>query len=437
MDRVKSQKIGQAIFVVGLQYGDEGKGKIVDLLAQNVSAVVRGNGGSNAGHTIVLDSGVVAALHQLPSGIAYAGKQNIIGHGVLLDPVRLVQEMEDVGRKGIKLSPRNLVISDMAHMVLPKHKLLDAARESGEKAQGSTKAGIAYAASDKSLREGIRAEAIVNRSKKELFEIARQGLQENIMGSAIPGFPFSVNTEEAFKLAEEFAESAISLKPFIKDTPSLLNKILDDGENILIEGAQAYGLDVNHGKYPFSTSTGTTVPALIDGTGINIKRAGTVVGVVKATPSKVGGGSFVTRIDDDKIASNTRGKKGEVDGEYGATTGRQREVGYLDLVMLKRAVLINGVDEIALTKFDCIKRHGRKTKIAVAYEHKTSGKKLLIPPNCDEDLQMCKPIYKEFPTWENDSSKAALDYLKFIEEYLETKITIVSNGPERNQIILR
>lgn len=417
---IGKNKIGRAIFVVGLQHGDEGKGKIVDLLTKGVSAVARGNGGSNAGHTIILENGKVLALHQLPSGVAYPGKLNVIGHGVLVDPVRLLEEIEDAASKGLGITPENLAISDMAHMVLPHHKELDALREAGGGAQGSTKAGIAYAASDKSLREGLRIETILNKSV------------EDLKAHALSKFSSTTNSQ---KLCEEFVAAAVKLKPFIKDTPAVLNQILGKGEDVLIEGAQAYGLDINHGKYPYTTSTGTTVPALIDGTGINPKRAGKVVGVAKATPSKVGGGSFVSRIADETIANTTRGKKGEIDGEYGATTGRQREVGYLDLVLLKRAIQINGVDEIALTKFDCLKRHGKTTKIVTAYQ--LDGRQLLVPPNSDFDLSRCKPVFEEFPTWQDDTSKEASSYLDFIEKYLLTPVGIIGNGPGRDQVIIR
>lgn len=426
MNSAGKHAYGQAIFVVGLQYGDEGKGKIVDMLTADVSAVVRGNGGSNAGHTIVLENGRPIALHQLPSGIVSFGKLNVIGHGVFTDPVRLVNEMKQVRAEGITISPDNLAISDMSHMVFPKHKLADAARENGLKPQGSTKAGIAFAASDKSLREGIRVEVIRNKTETELAELARAGLEQLNLDDG------TVDIEQS---AKEFAQSAIQLKPYIQDTPTVLNNLLDGGQDILVEGAQAYGLDINHGKYPYTTSSGTTVAALIEGIGINPKRAGRVVGVVKATPSKVGGGCFVAKIEDELIATNTRGNKGEVDGEYGATTGRQREVGYLDLVMLKRAIQINGVDEIALTKFDCLKRHGLITKIAVAYN--CNGVELLVPPNSDQELATCTPVYKDFPTWHDHTSTEAQNYITFIEDYLGTPISIVSTGPGRKQVIVR
>jgi adenylosuccinate synthase len=438
------QHFGEAIFVVGLQYGDEGKGKIVDLLAAQAAVVARGNGGANAGHTIVLENGKTAALHQLPSGIAYSAKLNVIGHGVLVDAVRLWEEITEVREKDIDVTPENLAISGMAQMVFPKHKAQDAARESGKKAQGSTKAGIAYAASDHSLREGIRVEALQTKTRAQLTHIAYKGLREAKTRKNVLGIMRPTKRREARELAKDFVHSAMKLVPYIRDTPQLLNDMLEAGDNVLVEGAQAHGLDKHHGKYPYVTSTGTTIPALIEGTGINPKRAGKVIGIVKATPSKVGGGSFVSKIKDETIAGSTRGNKDDVDGEYGATTGREREVGYLDLVALKRAIMINGVDEIALTKFDCIRRHGAITKIAIAYRQEVidedgSGiiKILDTPPSCDEELARCEPIYKDFPTWEDDTSQEAQNYLDFIERYLKTKITMVSNGPERDQVIMR
>jgi adenylosuccinate synthase len=397
----------KATFVVGLQYGDEGKGKIVDHLAETYDVVVRGNGGANAGHTIVLKNGQALALHQIPSGIVYKNTLNIIGNGCFVDPIKLVGEIEDAKSKGINISPKSLLISEAAHLVLPIHKQRDAERESGDKGQGSTKAGIAFTAADKFLRVGIRAEIIEHSSLEELSEIA----------------------------GKEFAECAVRLKDYLCDSVELIQQLLASGKKVLAEGAQAFGLDINHGKYPFVTSADTTVAGLMSGTGINYKQVGRVIGVAKATPSKVGGGPFVTIIKDEKIAGQTRGEKGKVDSEFGATTGREREVGYLDLVALKRAVEVNGVDEIALTKFDCVNRHGGTTKIAVAYE--LNGEKITSPPSSGAELYECKPTYKEFSTWQDDNSAEAENYLKFIEDYLKVTITMVGNGPKRDQLIIR
>lgn len=396
-----------AIFVVGLQYGDEGKGKIVDYLAEKSDVVIRANGGANAGHTIMLKDGQPLALHQIPSGIAYEKALNIIGNGCFLDPVKLVEEIEDAKSKGVKITPKNLKISKTAHLVLPIHKEKDAEREGGSKAQGSTKAGIAFAAADKALREGLRAEAIAESTPDDLVKI----------GGA------------------EFAQAASKLSNFLCDSVELIQDLISSGKAVLVEGAQAFGLDINHGKYPYTTSSDTTVAGLMGGSGINYKQVGKVVGVAKATPSKVGGGPFVTQIKDEQVAAQTRGEKGKVDSEFGATTGREREVGYLDLVALKRAVEVNGVDEIALTKFDCVNRHGPTTKVATAYEFK--GKKITTPPSSGVELYECTPIYEELPTWQDDSSPEAKKYIKFVENYLKVPVTMIGNGPAREQLIIR
>ncbi len=398
---------GLATFIVGLQYGDEGKGKIVDYLAEKSDVVIRANGGANAGHTIMLKNGQALALHQIPSGIAYDKTINIIANGCFLDPVKLAQEIKDANSKGIEVTPKNLKISKAAHLVLPIHKEKDEQREGGTSAQGSTKAGIAFAAADKSLREGIRAEAIAESTRDDLVKIG----------------------------GEEFADAATQLANYLTDSVELIHELLATGKKTLVEGAQAFGLDINHGKYPFVTSSDTTVSGLMGGSGINYKQVARVIGVAKATPSKVGGGPFVTIIKDEQVAAQTRGEKGKVDSEFGATTGREREVGYLDLVALKRAVEVNGVDEIALTKFDCINRHGATTKVAVAYEFK--GKKITSPPGSGVELYECTPVYEELPTWQDDNSQEAQKYIKFIEDYLKVPVTMVGNGPGREQLIIR
>lgn len=410
--------------VVGLQYGDEGKGKIVDWLAEKHDVVVRGNGGSNAGHTIVLTNSQTLALHQIPSGVAYPDKLNIIGNGCFFDPVKLASEIKDAVSKGAEISPKNLVISKMAHLVLPVHKAKDALREGGVGAQGSTKAGIAFVAADKYLREGIRAEYILNKTEKELYDLAYKGLVN--LGEA---------KTQAAAQSTEFALEALKLADYIGDTVALVHGHFKDGKKILLEGAQAFGLDINHGKYPYTTSSDTTVPGLLSGSGLNYKQVGKVVGVAKATPSKVGGGQFVTEITDEKLASQTRGDKGKVDSEYGATTGRERSVGYLDLVALKRAVDVNGVDELALTKFDCLVRHGSTTKVCVAYMF--DGQEITSPPSSNEELAKCSPIYRDFPTWQDNKSTEANQYLALIENYLEIPVTMIGTGPGRNDLIFR
>lgn len=415
---------GNVTAVVGLQYGDEGKGKIVDYLAEKSDVVVRANGGANAGHTIVLENGSTLALHQIPSGIAYGSTQNIIGNGCFVDPVKLVDEIKDAQSKGLDIDENNLVISSSAHLVLPVHKMKDSTREEGVGAQGTTKAGIAFVAADKALRSGVRCEHVLSSSESELYELAYSSLVELGLAKA-----------DAKALATEFALAAISLIKLIKDSTVLLQQNILQGENILLEGAQAFGLDINHGKYPFVTSSDTTVSGLLSGSGTNYKQIKDVVGVAKAIPSKVGGGEFVTKINDENIASASRGEKGKVDSEYGATTGREREVGYLDLVALKKAIAINGVDKIALTKFDCLIRHGKTTKVAIAYEY--GGKEIKDAPSSSAELAKCTPVYKDFPTWSDSESDEAESYIKFIEDFTETPITMLGTGPNRDDLIIR
>lgn len=425
---------GAANFVVGMQYGDEGKGKVVDLLSATHKVAVRANGGANAGHTILTESGTKLALHQLPSGVAYPDTLNVIGHGVFLDPVRLREELSEAYAQGMELTSRRLAISTLCHLVLPIHKARDAARESGEKGQGSTKSGIAFVASDKALREGIRAHVILRHDQAALESVAYDELAQY--------------ASNARTLAREFAEASLTMQPFLTDTVELLHQKLAEGENILVEGAQAFGLDIDHGKYPYTTSSITTVPGLLVGSGINHRHVGGVIGVVKATPSKVGEGAFVTKITDKAIAASTRGEKGQVDAEFGATTGREREVGYLDLVSLKRAVMVNGVDEIALTKFDCLNRHGDTTKIAVAYEYKDlmgNVTQMTVMPSSNSSLNRCTPIYETFKTWGDITGTDKFDdlpidakrYIRYIEEYLGVPVTLIGTGPGRHQTIIR
>lgn len=401
---------GKVTAVVGLQYGDEGKGKIVDYLAEKADIVVRANGGANAGHTIVRAGGESLALHQIPSGIVYPDKYNVIASGCFLDPVKLVEEIEDARKKGVRISPDNLQISNSVHIVLPIHKEKDAQREQGQGAQSSTKSGIAYVAADKALREGLRGEDIGWRSMQWLEK----------------------------KGGKEFAESVDKIRKYFNESVSTLHNDLEKGKNILLEGAQAFGLDINYGKYPYVTSSDTTVAGLLSGSGLNYKQLKKVVGVAKVIPSKVGGGVFVTKIDNEKLATSLRGEKGKVDSEYGATTGRQREVGYLDLVALKSAVKINGVDELVLTKFDCIKRYGEKTKVAVDYKiGDGTVSDISVQPTSNLWLSTCKPIYKEFATWDDPYSKEASEYIKFIEKYLDIPVTMLGTGPNRQDLIVR
>jgi adenylosuccinate synthase len=425
--------------IVGLQRGDEGKGRFVDLVAGDYAIIARGNGGSNAGHTVMPDTLEPLALHQVPSGISHPGKLNIIGNGVYVDPRRLVDEFADVRAAGFVVSPKNLLISDAAHLVLPHHIGLDGLRENSLKAQGSTRSGIAYVAADKYLREGVRMENVW--LPKILKERAIDGLQE--LNKRLPQDKRST-PEEIQAIVANWLESVETLKPYLADTVEIINNKLEAGEQVLAEGAQAFWLDVNHGMYPSVTSSSTTVAGLLDGLGVSAKHLGKVTGVAKSVKSHVGSGPFVTEITDKALADNVRGSFGLADSEYGATTRRPRRIGYPDLVELRNAIRINGIDELALSKLDHVPRYGKSVNIAASYTYK--GQERLTAPTSGLALAACTPNYKTYPTWWQDISEMhdlsdlpneAVAFIDVFEQELKVPVTKIGVGPSRNQVIRR
>jgi adenylosuccinate synthase len=425
--------------VVGLQRGDEGKGRFVDLVAGDYAIIARGNGGSNAGHTLMPDTLEPLALHQVPSGISRPGKLNIIGNGVYVDPRRLVAELVDVRAAGFEVSPKNLLISDAAHLVLPHHIGLDGLRENSLKAQGSTRSGIAYVAADKYLREGVRMENAW--LPKILKERAIDGLQT--LNKQLPKDKQQTN-EEIRKIVDEWLQTIETLKPHLADTVEIINDKLQDGEAVLAEGAQAFWLDVNHGMYPSVTSSSTTVAGLLDGLGVSAKHLGKITGVAKSVKSHVGSGPFVTEITDKDLAANVRGTFGLADSEYGATTQRPRRIGYPDLVELRNAIRINGVDELALSKLDHVPRYGTTVNVATSYNYK--GQERLTAPTSAHALEECTPNYKTCDTWHNDISDMhefselpaeAVAFVDLFEEELKVPVTKIGVGPGRSQVIQR
>jgi adenylosuccinate synthase len=426
--------------IVGLQRGDEGKGRFVDLEAREYDVIARGNGGANAGHTVVPDGMEPIALHQIPSGIAHPDKLNVIGNGVYLDPLRLQGEIQDAQEAGIEVSSDNLLISDIAHLVMPHHVALDQLRERSDKEQGSTKSGIAYVACEKYLREGIRAESIDD--PKMLFDLAYEGLCRVRMSKWNPRKYIGPNTKIRQE-ARDWVSAAQQLSPHITDTVGVVNDRLKAGNQILAEGAQAHWLDINHGMYPAVTSSSTTVCGLLDGLGVSAKNLGKVTGVAKVTKSHVGGGPFVTEIHDEQLASQLRGPEGMADSEYGATTKRARRVGYPDIVELQNAVAINGVDELVLSKMDCISRFGASVLVATSYLH--NGKVRRTAPSSAKDLGDCTPHYRRFETWEigegidtyDDLPQTAVRFVELFEDKLGIPVTKLGIGPERNQVITR
>ena len=425
--------------IVGLQRGDEGKGRFVDLVAGDYSVIARGNGGANAGHTVVPEGMEPLALHQVPSGIAYPDKLNIIGGGVYLDPRLLTAEIESIRKVGLDVSAKNLKISSTAQLVMPHHVGFDELREGGSKQQGTTKSGIAYVAADKYLRHGVRLESI--ETPKLLIEQASDGLEE--LNKQLPAAQRR-SPAEIKSIAEAWAKSAEALREYMTDTASLVNDKLAAGERVLAEGAQGYWLDINQGMYPAVTSSSTTVAGLLDGLGVSAKHLGKVTGVAKAVKSHVGGGPMVAEITDETLAEAVRGPFGETDSEYGATTKRPRRIGYPDLVELRNAVRGNGLDELAISKLDHVPRYGEHLQVAISYTYK--GNERPTAPSSVAALEACQANYQQCPNWTEDISAlrdygdlptAARDFIDLFEKELGVPVTKIGVGPGRQQIIYK
>lgn len=428
------------VIVTGAQRGDEGKGRIVDHLAKQKDIIARFNGGPNAGHTVVTQDEKVLRLHQIPSGIAYPDKLNIIGNGALLDPIRLLEEINDLELAGINVTPKVLAISDMAHLILPHHISLDEVREAGCDGQGSTKRGIAFAARDKYERIGARAELIID-DPAELTRKVITGLELASQARAKVGLPAHKSKAEALA----WLKTTSRLAPYITDTVSLLHSQIQKGKAVLAEGAQAFDLDIEHGMYPYVTSSHTTTGGALNGLGLNVKSIEDVIGVVKLTKSHVGGGPFVTEIiNNPKLTEQIRGPKGKNDSEYGASTGRARRVGHLDLPEIRQAILVNGITKIALTKLDCAERYGTSMLIATSYKY--HGKVVKKAPSSARRLEKCEPQYTQMPIWKgdisniktfNDLPKEAKNLIRYLEKQLSCPVAMIGVGPHRGQLIIR
>ena len=414
----------QADVIVGIQWGDEGKGKIVDMLAQKYDMVCRSQGGHNAGHTIWVD-GVRYALHLIPSGVLNPKAINIIGNGVVLSPESIIKEMEQFDN----LEGR-LFISDKAHLNLPYHSLIDQAREKsmGNKAIGTTGKGIGPAYADKINRVGHRVSELLNPEKLtnrilEYFEQNREIFRV-----------LEVSAPSKDELLEELKRYKEKLEPFIANTTNMVWKALDENQRILLEGAQGTMLDIDHGTYPYVTSSSTVSAGACTGLGVNPKQIGTVTGIVKAYCTRVGNGPFPTEdcgADGDKMA--------EVGRESGTTTGRKRRCGWFDAVAVKHASRLNGCDQLALMKLDVL--DGFSTiKICTAYE--IDGEVIDYVPS---ELDNVKPLYEEVPGWDlvvgsrefDQLPLAAKNYIKRIEEVTGVKVGIISTSPEREDTIIR
>ncbi|MFN3306526.1 MAG: adenylosuccinate synthase [Candidatus Kapaibacteriota bacterium] len=419
--------------VIGTQWGDEGKGKIVDILSKESDIVARYQGGANAGHTVVFE-GKKLVLHLIPSGIFNPNSICVIGNGVVVDPYALIEEKNLLQRLDIEINGR-LLISSRAHLILPYHKLLDkASEECTTKSIGTTGRGIGPAYVDKFARCGIRTAEIYNAQN------LKNKIEENFKNK-IDIINFIYHREIKIDVEKEISEylSAIEqIKEYIADTTSFLNKSIKEGKKILAEGAQGTLLDVDHGTYPFVTSSSPTSGGVCTGLGIPPTSIENIIGVAKAYTTRVGNGPFPTEL------RNEIGEKIRNNGaEFGATTGRPRRCGWLDLVALKYSVMINGIKDLAITKIDVL---SDLDEIYTCTEYEINGHRNSEFPSDTSALDRTKPIYRIFKGWKRklnninryeDLPKEVLEYIKYIEEFVECPIKIISTGPDRlNTIIL-
>lgn len=415
--------------LVGAQWGDEGKGKIIDVLTEQADVVVRTQGGNNAGHTVHI-KGQKYILHLIPSGILRPRKTCVIGNGVVVDPVSLVGEIEGLRKLGIRIDG-NLFLSETAHLVLPYHRELDAQREilKGKNKIGTTKRGIGPAYGDKAARTGLRVIDLVNPPRFE--EQLKLKIKENneILKA------FGAKTLSFKQVLDEYRHAGDYLKPFVANTVILLHEAVRRGDDILFEGAQGTFLDLDHGTYPFVTSSSTTAGGACTGSGIPPHRMDTVVGVMKAYTTRVGEGPLPTENAEIADMLHAMGR------EFGATTGRPRRCGWFDSVATRHACMVNGIDQLAVTNIDGLDSV-ETIKVCIGY---TDGaKRYDYVPNDIALLTRCRPVYAEFPGWRTptqdartwrDLPRKARTYLKALAELTGGRLAIASVGPGREQTI--
>jgi len=426
--------MGKSVVILGAQWGDEGKGKIVDLLTKDIGAVVRFQGGHNAGHTLVI-GGKKTVLHLIPSGILRDDALCLIGNGVVLSPAALRKEIEELEARGVEVRSR-LKISPATPLIMPYHIALDQAREklAGGKAIGTTGRGIGPAYEDKVARRGVRVADL--HYPEQLAEKLRGTLDyHNFVLTKYLGVE-AIDFQKTLDEAIEFGEY---VEPMKSDVAGLLHELRKQGKKILYEGAQGSLLDIDHGTYPYVTSSNTTVGGALAGTGVGADAIDYVLGIAKAYATRVGGGPFPTELDNE-IGQKIR-DRGQ---EYGATTGRPRRCGWMDIVALKRAVAINGITGLCITKLDVLDGMD-KLSICIAYEYR--GKRTEYAPLDAAGWEECTPVYLEFPGWQeethgitrwDDLPPAARAYLRALEELAGCPLAIVSTGPDRDaNIVLR
>ena len=420
-----------AVVVVGTQWGDEGKGKVVDYLARNADMVVRYQGGNNAGHTVVVDDKVFK-LHLIPSGILYPGTQCVIGNGVVVNPAVLVREMAYLEEQGVSTSA--LSISDAAHVILPYHLVQDILEEDKKGLQriGTTRVGVGPTYADKSARFGIRMHEFVDPAvfKDKLF--ANVAAKSRLFTQVYGGVEL-----DAQAIFDEYKGYAEQLKPYMADSSVAINEAIDAGKNVLFEGAQGTLLDIDHGTYPFVTSSHPIAGGACIGAGVGPTKINKVVGVVKGYTSRVGDGPFPTELSDE-VADTIR-ERGQ---EYGTTTGRPRRVGWLDAVIVRYAGRVSGLTGLAVTRLDIL---GDLPRVKMCVAYKWYGETLKEFPHDIRVLAECTPVYEEFEGWPaegldrcrrgEDLPQAARAYLQGLEEVARCKVVLLGLGRERTATV--
>lgn len=418
------------VIIVGAQWGDEGKGKIVDVLTENTDVVVRAQGGNNAGHTVIHGDNKYV-LHLIPSGILWPSKLCVIGNGVVMDPVGLLVEIDKLLGQGIAVTPENLKISDRAHVVMPYHRKLDVAKEAalGNAKIGTTGRGIGPTYADKIERRGFRLIDLDDPVKFAEKFTARVNEVNTLLDSV------GMEKLDAEKEGQIILDAWKRLKPFVTNTVVLVHDALKQGKTLLFEGAQGTYLDIDHGTYPFVTSSNTTAGGALTGSGVSPRAIDRVVGVCKAYTTRVGSGPFVTENDDLGDRLHNMGR------EFGATTGRARRCGWLDMVLVRYAAILSGFDDLAVTNLDGLDAL-EEISICVAYE--LDGNRITTPPANPDDWERLKPIYETHPGWMTDISgirkyselpENARKYLDRLAELAGAKISLVGVGPDRAQTL--
>ena len=421
------------VIVVGTQWGDEGKGKVVDLLSESADYIVRFQGGNNAGHTLVVEDKKFI-LHLIPSGILHSDKTCCIGNGVVVDPGVLLGEIENLSSHKVQVSPDNLVISGQAHVIMTYHQAVDNARElrKGKSKIGTTGRGIGPCYEDKASRAGIRFHELIN--PKMFTEKLKANLEEKnfYLEKFLGAKPLDYN-----QIADKYLAYGEQLRPYAGNVSELLDGARRQGKNILFEGAQGTHLDIDHGTYPFVTSSNVVAGGACSGAGIGPTCIDNVIGICKAYTTRVGGGPFPTELEDE-VGKHLQ----KVGVEFGSTTGRPRRCGWLDMVVLKNAARLNGLTSLTITKLDVLSGL-EQIRIATSYVHGTSSMENF--PNECFTLESCKPSYMDFAGWSGDITTArkfsdlpakTQSYLRAIEELAEIPLSIFSVGPGREQTIM-